>query len=164
MDTTVINAHGLDFEELAWALRFEAGTAEGLSDAVEILVSDEAFLTGLMLAFVTVEGTGSGQSAWVDWEAAAWAVSTGEVELSTEVEAAWLMAAHLAADVAIDVDDTLRSMDLHACSIAQQALGERTDTDATESSSFSLWETAFAFGLAGRDRFADAWQLAGVFA
>lgn len=164
MNLTVTDPRDLDFEALAWALRFEAGTAEGLSDAVEILVSDEAFLTGLMLAFVTVEGTGSDQSAWIDWEAAAWAVASGEFELSTEVEAAWLMAAHLAANVAIDVDDTLRAMDLHACSIAQQALGERTDAEATETGSFSLWETAFAFGLAGRDRFADAWQLAGVFA
>ncbi|WP_199043154.1 hypothetical protein [Glycomyces salinus] len=162
MTSTFTNPQARDFERLAWALRFEAGTAEGLSDAVEILVSDEAFLTGPMLAFVTVEDTGFNQSAWIDWEATAWAVTTGEVELSTEVEAAWLMAAHLAADVPIDIDDTLRAMDLHACSIAQEALGNRTEPGACETGSF--WESAFAFGLAGRDQFADDWAMAGVIA
>lgn len=162
MQTTVIDPRDLDIEQLAWALQFEAGTAEGLADAVEILTSDEAFLTGLMLAFVTVEGTGLDQSAWVDWEDAAWAVASGEVELSTEVAAAWMMAAHLAADVAIDVEDTLRAMDLHACSIAQRSLSDRTGAETGEEPSF--WESAFAFGLPVRDRVADLWQFAGVFA
>ena len=69
MQTTT--AYALNTEALAWALRFEAGIAPGLSEAVELLVSDEEFLTGPMIAFITIDGAGSGTSAWVDWEAAA---------------------------------------------------------------------------------------------
>lgn len=160
MQTTT--AYALNTEALAWALRFEAGIALGLSEAVELLVSDEEFLTGPMLAFITVDGVGSGASAWVDWEAAAEAIETGQFELSAEVAAAWLMAAHLAAEVPIDVDDTLRAMDLHACSIARQALGERDFTEPD----WSYWEYAFNTGTPGRGEYVSEglWPLTGVIA
>ncbi|GAB3219311.1 hypothetical protein GCM10027447_01880 [Glycomyces halotolerans] len=154
--TTTIRARDLDPQELGWALRFEAGTAAGLCDAVELLVSGEEFLTGPMLEFITVEHAGAELTAWVEWEAAAEAIDSGLVEPSAEIAAAWLMAAHLAAGVAIDLDETLRAMDLHACAIARDALGaaEQTATDQ------SFWHPAFGLGMPGRDT--DAWQLAGL--
>lgn len=155
-------AYALNTEALAWALRFEAGITPGLSEAVELLVSDGEFLTGPMLAFITVDGAGSGASAWVDWEAVAEAIETSQFELSTEVAAAWLMAAHLAAEVPIDVDEALRAMDLHACSIAREALGNHDFAEPD----WSYWEFAFSTGTPGRGEYADEglWQLSGVIA
>lgn len=159
MNTTTINTKNLEPSTLAWALRFEAGTAPGLSDAVELLVSDETFLAPPMFTYITVEAAGSDLSAWVDWDGAAAAINAAEVDLSPEIAAAWMMAAHLAADVAIDIDDTLRAMDLHACAIARDALSEYEQVQ----DNLSWWETAFAIGTPGREA-REAWQLAGVIA
>ncbi len=59
-------------------------------------------------------------------------------------------------------DDTLRALDLHACSIARQALGEQDFTEPD----WSYWEFAFNTGTPGRGEYASEglWSLTGVIA